>query len=85
MISELVDGFDRKHGQRYQISACSTITDDDPRITPTRCPRIVHGVFSKVRSLLAENGSVRPSGSSTDLELVLRGRVVRCRETHCGS
>lgn len=56
MVSELVDWFTVKYGQKYGGIRCSEITEDDPKTQPQRCPRIVSGVLKKVKSLLHENG-----------------------------
>jgi C_GCAxxG_C_C family probable redox protein len=56
MVSELMDWFTHKYGEQYGGIRCSEITEDDPRIQPQRCPKIVSGVLKKVKSLLDENG-----------------------------
>jgi len=62
MINELVGWFAAKHGETYGGIRCRDITEDDPTIPPQRCPRIVAGVYHKVRSLLADNGFEWASG-----------------------
>jgi C_GCAxxG_C_C family probable redox protein len=56
MIQELVDWFSQKYGETYSGIRCRDITNDDPAIPPTRCPKIVAGAYKKVRELLSENG-----------------------------
>jgi len=56
MIQELIDWFSQKYGQAYGGIRCREITEDDPNIAPTRCPRIVAAVHKKVKSLLSDNG-----------------------------
>jgi len=56
MIQELVDWFSQKYGQAYGGIRCREITEDDPNVAPTRCPRIVAAVHKKVKSLLSDNG-----------------------------
>lgn len=56
MVDELVDWFSVKYGEQYGGIRCREITEDDPRNTPLRCPRIVAGVLKKAKSLLSEYG-----------------------------
>jgi len=56
MIQDLVDWFSSKYGKTYGGIRCREITEDNPNIPPTRCPRIVGGTYLKVQSILAENG-----------------------------
>lgn len=56
MITELVEWFSGKYGTTYHGIRCRDITEDDPNIAPTRCPRIVAAVHKKVKSILGENG-----------------------------
>ena len=56
MINELVDWFSGKYGATYGGIRCRDITEDDPNIAPTRCPRIVAAVHKKVKSILSDNG-----------------------------
>ncbi|MGO9566425.1 MAG: DVU_1555 family C-GCAxxG-C-C protein, partial [Desulfomonilaceae bacterium] len=56
MIQDLVGWFSAKHGEAYGGIRCRDITQDDPNIPATRCPRIVGGTYQKVRSILSEYG-----------------------------
>jgi C_GCAxxG_C_C family probable redox protein len=58
MIHELIDWFSQKYGEGYGGIRCRDITEDDPNIAPTRCPRIVAAVHQKVKSILSENGLI---------------------------
>ena len=56
MVSELMDWFTTKFGEEFGGIRCREITEDDPKMQPLRCPRIVGGVLNKVKYLLEENG-----------------------------
>ncbi|MFC1835455.1 DVU_1555 family C-GCAxxG-C-C protein [Thermodesulfobacteriota bacterium] len=56
MINELVDWFSEKYGQEYGGIRCSEITEDNPALSPQRCPRIVAGVLKRTKEILQENG-----------------------------
>ncbi len=75
MVSELVDWFSIKYGERYGGIKCSEITEDDPRNQPARCPRIVTAVHKKVKSLLSDNGFEWEQASSSS-------RDPNCGATH---
>ena len=65
MVSELVEWFSEEYGQTYGGIRCSDITENDPKIRLTRCPRIVAAVYKKAQSLLSDNcfGVGRPGTS----------------------
>jgi C_GCAxxG_C_C family probable redox protein len=78
MVSELMDWFHNKYGAEFGGIRCREITEDDPKMQPLRCPRIVGGVLNKVKALLQENGFewernssvIEPSGETVNLGTV---------------
>lgn len=81
MINELVEWFTAKYGAEYGGIRCRDITEDNPSIPPTRCPRIVGGVYQKVKSLLQENGIDWQRGKEaipTDLECGAQEQLRGC-------
>lgn len=56
MISELTDWFTHTYGKEFGGVRCREITEDDPKVQPLRCPKIVGGVLSQVKNILRENG-----------------------------
>lgn len=87
MVSELVDWFSSKYGNRYGGIKCREITEDDSRNQPQRCPQIVSGVLKKVKLLLHEQGlewepasftGESGAGASTLTESHSRSPVLSC-------
>ncbi len=56
MIQELVDWFTQEYGHQYGGIQCKLILDDNPANRTARCPRMVLGVYERVKVLLIENG-----------------------------
>ncbi len=56
MITELSEWFAAENTDRYGGIHCRDIVGDDPQNIVARCPRIVGGVYRKVRTILAEHG-----------------------------
>jgi C_GCAxxG_C_C family probable redox protein len=56
MINELMEWFTQEFSECYGGIHCGEILENDPRNQTSRCPRIVVGVYEKVKLLLVENG-----------------------------
>jgi len=56
MVQDLVKWFKAEYGQPYGGIRCEEIMAGNGQNINLRCPRMVEGVFQKVKELLVENG-----------------------------